>query len=160
MESTQSTHMKYTCRNKKIKDLILLVVFPLLIGTLIYVLFRSNSILFNSWMKDSGFFTYLLKTRLLIQNSNLTLNRYLVYNLPDGLWLFSWLNFLLIIWEFEINKTSRLVIIASFLAAISSELLQGLGFLSGTYDICDLFAYVLATFCVFIIFKQKTKNKK
>ncbi len=151
--------MKYTCRNKKIKDLILLVAFPLLIGTLIYVLFRSNSILFNSWIKDSGFFTYLLKTRLLIQNSNLTLNRYLVYNLPDGLWLFSWLNFLLIIWEFEINKTSRLVIIASFLAAISSELLQGLGFLSGTYDIFDLFAYVLATFCVFIIFKQK-KNEK
>ena len=151
--------MKYTCRNKKIKDLILLVAFPLLIGTLIYVLFRSNSILFNSWIKDSGFFTYLLKTRLLIQNSNLTLNRYLVYNLPDGLWLFSWLNFLLIIWEFEINKTSRLVIIASFLAAISSELLQGLGFLSGTYDIFDLFAYVLATFFFFIIFKKK-KNEK
>ena len=151
--------MKYTCRNKKIKDLILLVAFPLLIGTLIYVLFRSNSILFNSWIKDSGFFTYLLKTRLLIQNSNLTLNRYLVYNLPDGLWLFSWLNFLLIIWEFEINKTSRLVIIASFLAAISSELLQGLGFLSGTYDIFDLFAYVLAIFCVLILFKQK-KNEK
>jgi hypothetical protein len=92
-------------------DLLLNVVFPILLGGLTY--------LTGSQINEP----------VLIKN-----------HLADGLWAYSFISALLIIWGREINRTW---IFIPFAVAVLFELLQGSHLVPGTGDLYDVLTYCI-----------------
>lgn len=109
--------------------LFLLVLLPLILGICIYEIARPESTIV---LPRTGV-TKILK-----------LPSWVIYNVPDGLWLFSFLNCLYIIWYKSSIRTKMIWIMSVFLLALLTEVLQKFHFIPGTFDINDILAYSLA----------------
>lgn len=127
----------------KVKHLIFLlihVLVPLLIGISIYFLCRDLEYL---WVMN------------FIPNSfSFPVNPapdWVVFNLPDGLWLYSCMNLQLLIWNRKINRKNAGWIFGLPVLAIFSEWLQSEHLLSGTGDQNDVWMYLLAALIVLLI---------
>ena len=70
-------------------------------------------------------------------------DNWLVYSLPDGLWMLAYVLLMGAIWNFHVKK-SLLVTLPLAVVAIGSELLQIPRWIPGTFDIVDLFCYLMA----------------
>ena len=93
--------------------------------------------------------------------SNYNFPDWIVYNLPDLLWVFSFTSLLLIIWNMKINKENIAYIIVPMGLGIISELGQLFSIMDGTFDKIDLLFYLLGGLTsVFIFSKLKTNNNE
>ena len=111
-------------------------MFPLILGTTIYAVSRPDT----SILSCVGCKRYV------------HLPVWITYNLPDALWLFSFLSCIQIIWSK--NSKEKLIWIFGIVAAsIGTEILQRFHFIPGTFDAWDIFAYILATVSNILIFR-------
>lgn len=118
--------------NAKLRNYLIHVLIPFSSGIVLYLLGRSIATLqVNTVLK------------LNYAPPPLNLLEWLIFNVPDGLWLYSFLMWLILIWQHE--KGIQPFIWYSFLilGAIGSELLQKLSVIQGTYDSKDIYAYFL-----------------
>ena len=76
---------------------------------------------------------------------NFELPNWFVFNLPDGLWIFSYTFMMLKIWNYKFTIKSLFWILLMPLIAITSEFLQYFHILCGTFDLLDLIFYLLGT---------------
>lgn len=106
------------------------VIFPISLGIIIYILFRDS--LFLNPLKDS---LPILQTDM---------PEWLLYNLPDGLWLYSFLSCVLFIWRKNLSIGFVLWSSVAIISAILTEYLQRIKLIAGTYDLFDLIAYIIA----------------
>lgn len=125
-----------------------------LIGGLLYLTFRSESLVMFNWFE---------KIRLTSQISflrescgDITLYSWVKFNLPAALWLFSYMFIIRGIW---LNSRQN-IIYNIFLwgvpsMAIASEILQYFGAIPGTFDYKDIIAYIAGI----IIFSLITKSR-
>jgi len=82
-----------------------------------------------------------------------------LYALPDGLWLFSCITVLLIVWGNVISKHNIFWIVLMPLVAIFSEIGQFIKIVPGTFDFIDLIFYTLgSSLPIFMFANLKTKN--
>jgi len=106
---------------------------PLLLGSMIYILFRSESLLYNRLL---GFLFYPIAT------PKTAIEQLIVYSLPDGLWAMSYTMLIL-----HIRKNTKIttLIWSSIipLIGIISEIAQYFFILPGTFDIFDLGMYIV-----------------
>ena len=110
----------------------------LLSGGVIYLLFRPDSLYMFKW------FTALKSLKhVFVQLPHVDLPDIMVYSLPDGLWLLSYILIIGIIWDFQTKKCIAFLALMPFFS-LFHELLQWLN-LFGTFDIYDLFSYFCAT---------------
>lgn len=110
-------------------DLLLNIIVPMLLGLSIYLL------------KSSEFMPAVAKNHL-----------------ADGLWAYSFMSTILIIWKREINVDWVAV---AFIAALGFELLQGLHIIAGTGDIYDIISYFIFFIIALLLnhlFKTKLKT--
>ncbi len=114
-------------------------VFMLMIGGMVYLLCRPNTVLVNHVvyvMRLDNLFVDMRQWMQLHPMSNL-----LVYCLPAGLWAASYVT-LVHAFSSRLTKTERLIFASMMpLAGIVSELLQGVGFIPGTFDPIDIVCY-------------------
>lgn len=104
----------------------LLVALPLFLGVLIYMLWRGL------WYLDAdGRFFPLCEDRA---------PDIVIYNLPDGLYAFSLFQTFYMIWK----QKALTWCLTLWLLLVVSEVLQSNHWLTGTYDVADLWAYTLA----------------
>jgi len=117
--------------------ILITALFPLFIGGLIYLCFRSENILFFSWLRfvdfDYSFFRQ-------INLKSTAMSSYIVYNLPHGLWVLSGLLLLRVVAESKILVFYSIVFIV---ISIGLELAQLFGMRSGTFDLLDLITIVV-----------------
>ena len=103
-----------------------------------------------------GFFLYADK---LYFHFFASLPKFVYYQLPDFLWLFSFLNLITIIWKF--NTVSYLYLVALLLLAILLEVFQKWKVIAGTFDWLDILAYLIAfLFSILIIKSLQLKSQK
>lgn len=151
-------------KQKIMKKLISRTFVPLFIGGIIYILFRSDNLYMFHWFDLIGIGGFLDTLRQQVDQVNLV--DWIIYSLPNGLWLYAFLNLLLIIWNKQINCISLFWLIIPLLLGIGSELGQYIGLLRGTFDVIDLIVCLLATVLPFLTinFKEieweKTEFKK
>lgn len=125
-----------------------------LLGVLIYLLFRSESI------RVFDYLTYvkLDKPLSIIRSFTLPLSQFIpdwiIYSLPDGLWLFSFSLIISEIWNKEDNIRFWFWTLLFPFTAIIWELGQAIHVFSGTFDWIDIFIYSTVTFL--IIKRNKT----
>ena len=113
----------------------------LFLGGIIYLLFRSKSILMFVWVDKFGLTPVVDKIRS--ELSHVSLSHISIYSIPDGLWVASYV----ILVHAIIPKEHKFnLIFWSYLLpfiAITFEFLQYLSLIPGVFDIFDLVCYVI-----------------
>ncbi len=109
--------------------------------------------MFN-WFKKLGVYNEIK----IIRNNNgvksIKIPEWIIYSLPDALWLIS-LNFIILIfWKFKINKHSIIWIIINTIIGLYSEIGQYLKIIPGTFDKIDLLLLIIAIIIPFFFLKN------
>lgn len=128
------------------------VISPLVIGGILYVVFRTKSLKMFSWFDSIGFNTQISFLREYAIPLKSLLPSWVYFSLPDGLWVYSFTSIILLIWEGEINYW----LIIPFTTGILVEVMQGFSFI-GTFDWID-FIFSIFGFFFSIIINNKNKN--
>ncbi len=110
--------------NRKTIVAILWIMLPLLAGAAIYLFLSPSRRIFFEWVPE-------------FQNAQV--DNWIVYSLPDGLWAFSLVLFLL----FALRGRTFIVAAPAISAALMPEFLQGLHIFPGTFDWTDVIFILL-----------------
>ena len=111
-------------------------ILPLLVGGLIYILFRPTTLKMFDWFEYTGLMESILLMRVVSQNY-MMLPDWLYFALPDGLWTYSFTSSFLLIWGHSSSLKYWLVIPLSL--SLIPEFLQFFNLLPGTFDWNDLY---------------------
>lgn len=144
------------------KKLLLGHILPLMIGGLIYLAFRTDSLLMFKWFDAILLDTPIEYLREMTLTSSKHLPNWFLFSLPDGLWIFSYISLTLVIWRNKITKQNVFWILIIPCFAIISELGQSFKIVSGTFDYTDLTFYFLGVITPLVLFKNSLifKTKK
>lgn len=123
----------------------------LTLGGLIYIQYRTDSLLMFDWFHGLGLTDYIENLRNNAQMPNVY--GWVKYNMPAGLWVFAYMFVIDSIWGKDKNNVYMFFLFVLPLLAIASELMQYVGMLPGTFDFMDLLSYVSSIF-LFIIIKK------
>lgn len=138
-------------KNSLIISLTKQVFLPLIIGVFIYLFFRPNQTIGESYINWN--------IEPIYNFNNSVIGNILVGSLPDFLWLLSLLGLMNIIWDSNIPFILKALL---YSLPIFTELLQYLKIITGTGDFYDIAAYLLAIFIfnLKLFFNPKTKTIK
>jgi hypothetical protein len=139
---------------------ITLSLFPLLIGGFIYILFRSDVLLMFEWLEKLNIIDEIYSIRKNTLPLKSKLPNWFLFSLPDGLWIFSYVSLILLVWDNKLNNSSIFWILIIPGLAVLSEILQFFDICSGTFDVMDLIFYIsgLLTPLLFLIHYNKKMN--
>ena len=133
--------MKY--EKKNINKINSLWWVPLLVGILIYIFLIPDNFIYND--------LFLSPIKINI-NTNSKVVSFLIYSLPNGLWSMSFSQLIFHIYKI---RTLKIIILSSIMlfVGIIIELLQYQSFMNGTFDINDIFSYIISYLIVLFIQK-------
>ncbi len=123
-----------------------------LVGTLIYLLFRSTDMYMFVPLKASGTLGYIIALRESLPAINLP--EWIIYSLPDGLWLLAYVLLIEVIWWAEDSPWKTAFQYSLPMMAIIAEFAQMSNLFPGTGDPMDITAYFIALI-IFTILKNK-----
>lgn len=122
----------------------------LLAGTLIYVFWRSTSIIANH------FIALLFSSKYFSLQKPFAIPEFVVFSFPSALWVIAWMLIMKSIWGEDINSQPLFWLSSVPILGVTSEIGQYFNIVPGTWDIFDLAAYLFAFFgAYFLLF---TKN--
>ena len=124
----------------------------LLLGGFVYISFRQDTIKMFNWFDSVNLSEAISGLRLYTLPLADFLPNWFLYSLPDGLWLFSYLSILLVVWDNKISKHNIHWLLLVPTIAIVSEIGQLFGIVPGTFDIFDLIFYLAGTVIPILIF--------
>lgn len=127
------------------------VVTPLVLGSLIYVLFRHESLLVFDWLERLGVDDHAQALRACC--SQWKLPDWVAYSVPDGLWCWAATAWLWMIWK-RINCWT----LTPLALAWGSEIGQLAHLVPGTFDLADLFSYSLGGLAAPILLNHKIRK--
>jgi hypothetical protein len=142
----------------KTKQLLVGHIATLCCGSLIYILFRSSSLKMFIWFERIHILDVIENIRKFTSIYSNNLPNFILYSLPDGLWLFSYVSLVLYLWKNELKSENIFWVFSVPLISIISELGQIFKIIPGTFDIIDLLMYLLGTILPFIIYKKSITN--
>ena len=117
----------------------------LLIGSYLYLKFRSKTLLMFKWAKNLGLDFIVSSIRGSFESLNSDRMKYIIFSAPYGLWVISFCCFIGAIWHKDSSFSAIILRLIVPVIAVSSELLQFVGFLPGTFDINDLLVLIVST---------------
>ncbi len=137
---------------------LLSIILSLAIGVFIYGITRTESIYLNQWLGQVGNGKVLDVLQGLVQNSQIP--DWIIYSLPDALWMLALSWVILLIWDFKINSRSIPWISFAILFGGLLETLQGFHFVPGTFDMRDLLFMFIGAVLPVSFTSIKIKRKK
>lgn len=126
-------------------------IVALTVGGLIYIIFRSESLLMFQWLKEIGIMEYVERLRL--EYGHYNIYEWVKNCMPAGLWLLSYLLIIDAIWRKENTLTYKIFIGLLPVLSFCSEIMQYYRLLPGTFDIMDICSYLVAIL-LFILIKN------
>jgi hypothetical protein len=124
------------------------------LGGIIYVFFRSDSLIMFKWLRILFLSEYIQQIREETMMFHQILPQWLIYSLPDGLWVCSYTCIISCIW-FGCNDPQKIIWVLIIPAlAIVSEVGQLARIIPGTFDSMDLFFYLFGWFIPFTIINK------
>jgi hypothetical protein len=121
---------------------ILLALTSLVFGALLYSITRSDNILLLQWLSKMNEGKLLHFFQQSIHNQDIP--AWVIYSLPDALWMFSLVLVILMIWNFQLNRQSISWIAIAVFTGILFEIFQMFHFLPGTFDVTDLLLMLIS----------------
>lgn len=129
------------------------VVSPLLLGSLIYIAFRSERLRMFGWFDNFGISKWVLSLRAIINPYQSNFPDWVYYSLPDGLWVYAFASAYLILWRNDLRAV-RFWLLLPLVFGCLAELAQGMGIVRGTFDLIDLSVCSIALLLSILIFNQ------
>ena len=118
-----------------------IALIPVLFGGLMYLLYRSKSIILFEVLNYLGGSTTVDIVRSKVVHIHLP--DFVVYSLPAGLWTASYLMAMYLCTK-QLNKKMRLSLALPLpISAVVLEIMQQFGLCPGIFDICDLVCYLI-----------------
>ncbi|WP_291151809.1 hypothetical protein [Flavobacterium sp. UBA7680] len=111
------------------------------------------------WINTIGFLEELLKIRQTLTPVKVIIPEWVLFALPDGLWMFSYMSLILLVWKNNISRESVIWIFIIPFVSLLSEVLQAIKVIPGTFDKIDLVMYLLGTSLPFIFYKKTITQK-
>ena len=140
----------------KLRQFSLHVIFPILIGGLLYILFRSKRLVMFDWFADVGLLDSIFAIRGEFNQYKSCLPDWIYFSLPDGLWTYAFSSTFLIVWQNDF-KIARLWLIIPFLLGCVVEIAQGMQIFRGTFDLLDL-AFSVVGILGSVLILKRTNN--
>jgi len=137
------------------KRQIVISIFFLIIGILIYLLFRIDNLLIYKWVPIKQIYALFNPFGNILLKNNYTFLNILIYSLPSALWIFSGTLLICSIWSNKYFKQCCIWLIAFYLLAFGFEIMQLFYPKYGTFDIFDIFFSI-----IFAIFALSINNHK
>lgn len=110
---------------------------PVMAGGSIYLLFRPDSLLMFSWIEFAGFLPIVEQLRYSTASICEVMPSLVVYSLPNGLWCYALVRFIVLTWRDEASFAQTVAFLAVFIAVLP-EMLQGVHIIPGTFASEDL----------------------
>ncbi len=135
------------------------VIMTLTFGGMIYLLFRVKSLLMFRWADAIGVKPVLDDMRVYcttIQTDNLN---WFFFSLPDGLWVYSFTSFMLIVWGLKFSRHSIFWISIGPLLALCGEMGQAFGVIRGTFDPTDFLLCLIGSILPFVVLFPAKREK-
>ncbi|QBQ43149.1 hypothetical protein E2P86_17860 [Sphingobacterium psychroaquaticum] len=118
------------------------------------MLFRSPSLKVFEWLENVGLYESTNVIRTITTPLYHYIPEYILFSLPDGLWVFSYLCLILHLWSGKISTQNIGWIIITPVVAIGSEIGQFFGLIIGTFDLWDLIFYIIGGTSPFLLFNK------
>lgn len=119
-------------------------ILAICLGGLIYVIFRSRTLLMFSWFDQLGLNDFVAFTRAEWRGAEAQIPAFLIMSAPFALWVLSYMLLIESVWGPAKSRGKLLWKWSLPSAAIGSEALQACGLLRGTFDANDLAALIAA----------------
>jgi hypothetical protein len=148
-----------TTRYIRMTKKILLGTLPVIVGGLIYLTYRTDTLIMFGWFKQIGLSDMVKFLRSNQQLQNLTIPSWIKFSLPDALWLFSLNYILLTLWNFNVNRQSAFWLFLAPTIGLFLEIGQLVKIVPGTFDFMDLILLFVSTLIPFL-FVNNLKSKK
>lgn len=113
----------------------------LCIGCTIYLLFRPQNLLMFKILDDFGFMPNILSLRMHVNHC--CFPNFIIYSLPDGLWIASYLMMMYLTTKDYTRKSRLMLALPLPITAIVLEFMQLLECCIGTFDVYDLICYII-----------------
>jgi len=132
----------------------------MLLGGMIYILWRSDTLIMFNWFTHLGIDEMIERMRTISAPFSKQLPSWLIYSAPNALWFFSGIIAFDIIWGKE-SQMKIFWISLFFILAIGSEIAQAIDMISGTFDFQDLALMLIAgSLATLVIYSFKQKQEK
>lgn len=135
-----------------------LIVIPMFLGGMIYTIYRPQNLIMFSWFEILHCNRKIELLRKVICDSNILLPKWVIYSLPNALWVFSGVISFQLIWQKKIKQMYFWISIFVFVA-IMFEVSQLLNIIPGVFDFIDilliLISVALANLYFLWLFKQE-----
>lgn len=134
----------------------LLIPLSLLVGLMIYLGWRDTSHPFYRKAVSLGWASEVDHFRATA--GSVAMPAWFVYSLPDGLWMFAFVLFMLVLWDFRFAGQGKFWIVVAMIAGISIEISQGLTSGMGSFDWVDMLWIMLGAVLPVLLFTNKNKS--
>lgn len=111
---------------------------PVIIGGLVYLFWRPDSIAFLGWLNVIGLDRSLVHLRIQVAPLYIYLPEWVIYSLPNGLWAFSYAFIITALWWPTLTALKYLWLATIPLVGLGYEVMQYLGIIPGVFCYTDL----------------------
>jgi len=125
------------------------VFLPVFIGGLIYLAFRSKSLVMFDWFDLTGFsdtISFIRGYTIPIKNK---VPDWIYLSIPNCMWVYSFTSALMLVWKKELTLL-KIWLCMPITFGIFAEILQSLGLFPGTFDFIDLILGVFGFFLSYV----------
>ena len=143
---------------KKVTIVYIISILSLFSGVLLYLIYRPTSLIIFKWIKYLGLYELVLNLRVNLKDY--TPPDFIIFNLPNGLWILSVTLLLHTIWINKFNVSFKIYLSLILVLIIIPEILQFLKLIPGTFDVFDLIVNIIFFLIPFFIFKISFKYNK
>tara|TARA_B100000767_G_C19485714_1_gene418083 strand:- start:153 stop:608 length:456 start_codon:yes stop_codon:yes gene_type:complete len=145
-------------KRNKICLIILHSILPITIGALIYLFYRKTTLLVFQWIDIINLKPVVIYLRELFNPHNNLHSNFYTHNLPDALWVYSFTSFFII--TYGMKKNHNIIIYCiPLIIAVTSEILQLIEFIPGTFDYIDVFSYIGSSIISILYLTNKINYK-
>lgn len=134
-------------------------ILTIIFGGLIYIIFRTDSLLMFSWFEYLKLSDFICFIRNFMVTPLPPSVKFLTNTAPGGFWTFSYTVFLMFIWNLEVNWRNIFYYLLIPFTAVFSEIFQLTGLIPGTFNYLDIVSYIAGATLPFLIHFRKIKNK-
>jgi hypothetical protein len=124
-------------------------VLALSVGGLFYIAFRPSGLLMFSWFDTVGLTPVVKWIRAVAAPSRRVIPGWMIYSLPQALWAFALVVFVVGIWVRDDGAAKFIWIGLAMVVGLLPEVGQWVGFVSGTFDPIDLSSVMVAVMVAF-----------
>jgi len=141
------------------KAVLFFQILSIIFGGLIYCAFRTKDLLLFYWARTFGLDATVDLLREISYHIKPRTPNWLLFSVPDGLWVLSYTCLILYIWDFKLNRKNIFWFALVPSLALGSEILQSMRIIPGTFDFIDIAAYIIGLLVPLIIFNIDFKIK-